>query len=102
MATQGPMIRVAKVLYFKRLMKTSARAPWLETSEEEKVKAWLNHCRDCRDVIDRAGFSSEDHARLLEALQDRLLQHHKKLCYRGTISRLDAEEQDTLIALLNE
>lgn len=98
MAIQGPMIRVPKALYFKRVMKVSARSSWQAASDEEKIKAWLDHCVDCRDVIARAEFNSTEQTQLLEALQDRLLQRFKKLCYSKSISRLTAEEQDHLIA----
>jgi len=74
MALKGELMRIPEVLYHKRFHDDSVHNSWQTLGKEDKIKAWLEHCKDCLKIIFRAGFELEELVRLIRASKIRLVQ----------------------------
>lgn len=102
MVIKGKMIRIPRTLYYKRYQDNSVHDDWQKLTREEKVSVWLEHCRDCLNVVNRVGFDKDERLSLIKAIKLRLLQKVAPLWSYPDISSLNKEEQNSLITLLEE
>lgn len=75
MVLKGDMISVPEILYHKRYHghEGSVHDQWSKFGKDDKIKALLEHHKDCLEIIFRARFEQEELIRLIEASKSRFL-----------------------------
>lgn len=102
MVLKGELIRVPEVLYRKRYVDGSVHDQWGEFRKEDKINAWLEHCKDCLKIIFSARFKQLELMSLIAASKSRLLQEVTPLCTYPELLSLNEEERDLLVKRLRK
>ena len=79
LALRGTLHRVAEPLYIKRIHESSEHHRWKSWARPKALSAWLEHCRQCTQLILLEGFSAADQSLLLCACISRTLQMTRTL-----------------------
>ena len=95
MALKGELVRVPEVLYHKRFYEESIHVSWQKLAKEEKIKMWLEHCRDCLKVIFKIDFEPDELVYLIEAVKKRLYQN-TPLWSPEDLSNLNEKDRESL------
>ena len=102
MTLKGELIRVPEILYHKYLYSGSAHSSWKKWRKEDKINAWLEHCKDCLKIIFSAGFDLKELIPLIEATKSRFFQKTIPFYAYEEISSLDNNEQAKLLENLEQ
>ena len=95
MALKGELVRVPEVLYHKRYFEESVHDSWQKSTNEEKTNMWLEHCRDCINVIFKTDFGPDELGYLIETVKKRLHQNNS-LWFHENISNLNEKDRESL------
>ena len=102
MAIKGDLIRIPEILYHKRYHQGSSHSYWQNWDEKEKLRVWVEHCKDCLKVILRGGFEKNELDVLINACISRLFDHTINGWAYKEIMNLNQNEKYSLVADLQK
>lgn len=82
LAGLGELRRVPRTLYRKRIHPLAETQRWYRWDDAAAAEAWVEHCAQCWEAVDGAGFLPEERAALWFTLLARLLQRTAPLWAR--------------------